>query len=86
MASNKSTMSLRVDEGRSEAIRKVMQLTGESTKAGAIDAALHHYIRDHSNKEVVVEDLDEEIVEQLSTQELPMEKSIETSVGREDED
>ena len=81
MASNKSTMSLRVDEGRAEAIRKVMQLTGENTKAGAIDAALHHYIRDHRNKEAIIDDLDPSVVKKLSTSELPMTMEIETAVG-----
>lgn len=74
-------MSLRVDEARAEAIRKVMELTAESTKAGAIDAALHHYIRDHRNKQAVISELDAGIVERLSTTEPPMDKHIETRVG-----
>ena len=83
MASNKTTMSLRVDEGRAEAIRQVMQLAGENTKAGAIDTALHHYIRDHRNKKRIVEDLDPDTAEKLSTPELPIEVEISTAVGLE---
>lgn len=81
MGSNKSTMSLRVDEGRAEAIRQVMQLSGENTKAGAIDAALHHFVRDYRNKETLVDELDPDLAEKLSTPELPVEVEIETSVG-----
>lgn len=81
MATNKTNMSLRVDEGRAEAIREVMQLAGENTKAGAIDTALHHYIRDYRNKKRIVEDLEPEIAEKLSTNELPIEKTVETFVG-----
>ena len=74
-------MSLRVDEGRAEAIRQVMELTNENTKAGAIDTALHHYIRDYRNKNRVVEKLDSDIADELSTPELPIEVEIATSVG-----
>ena len=81
MAPNKTTMSLRVDEGRAEAIREVMQLANENTKAGAIDTALHHYARDYRNKERIVEDLEPEIAEKLSTPELPIVKTVDTSVG-----
>lgn len=76
-------MSLRMTEGREEVIRVVMQLTGENTKAGAIDKALHHYARDYRNKEALVDELDYEVVEDLSTPELPMWKEIETGVGTE---
>ena len=74
-------MGLRVDEGRAESIRKVMQLTGESTKAGASDKALHHFVRDHQNKENLVDELGPELDERLGSAELPVEISIETSVG-----
>lgn len=74
-------MSLRVDESRAEAIRQVMQLSGENTKAGAIDKALHHFVRDYRNKKSLIDELDPEIAEKLSTPELPIQISIETSVG-----
>ena len=74
-------MSLRVDEGRAEAIRQVIQLTDENTKASATDTALHHYIRDYRNKNRVVEELDPDIADELSTPELPIEIEIATNVG-----
>ena len=58
-----------------------MQLTNENTKAGAIVTALAHYIEDHRQKSNLVTDLDPEIVEELSTRQLPMDLEYEYSVG-----
>lgn len=81
MATNKGNMNLRMTDGRAEVLREAMQLTGENTKAGAIDVALKHYVRDYRNKETLVDELDPDVVEKLSTPELPLRKEIEISVG-----
>ena len=44
-----------------------MEKTGENTKAGAIDTALAHYLKDYRQKEQVIADLDPEIADALST-------------------
>lgn len=59
-----------------------MQATGESTKAGAIDTAIKHYLTDLQNKRRVAESLSTESLEELHTPYLPLER--ETNVGRED--
>lgn len=74
-------MSLRMTEKRSRLIREVMELAEENTKAGGIDTALAHYIEDHRQKSEIVADLDAEVVEQLSTNQLPMYKECEFRVG-----
>lgn len=71
-------------DARSRLIREVMQFTGENTKAGAIDEALGHYIEDHRQKSNIVQRLDPQIVEALSTNQLPMELEYQYSVGVED--
>lgn len=82
MASNKGTMSLRMSAAREEAILQVMRLTGEKTKAGAIDVALKHYAQDYRNKEMLIDELDPALVEDLNTAYLPMTMEISTSVGK----
>ena len=75
-------MRIRTDtKGRDETLRLLMQATGEKTKTGALFVAAEHYIADKRNKEDVVDQLDPEIVETLSTRELPMEIVIKTQVG-----
>lgn len=68
-----------MDEEREDRLRRLMQATGENTKAGAIDAAIKHYLQDLRNKQRVADELDTEVVEELSTPWIPMER--ETSVG-----
>lgn len=77
----RQTMRIRMDEEREDRLRRLMQATGENTKAGAIDVAVKHYLNDLRNKQRVADDLDAEVVEELSTPWIPMER--ETSVGRE---
>ena len=50
--------------------------------AGAIDTALAHYIEDHRQKSNIVQDLDPEIVEALSTNRLPMSLEYAYSGGK----
>ncbi|WP_338738302.1 hypothetical protein [Haloplanus salilacus] len=69
---------------REDRIRRLMEATGENTKAGAIDAAAKHYLADLRNKQQVADDLDTETASELSTPWLPIER--ETIVGVEEED
>jgi hypothetical protein len=75
-------MSLRVTDKRARLLREVMQLADENTKAGAIDTALAHYIEDHRQKSKIVTDLDPEIADALSTNQLPIELEYEYQVGK----
>ncbi|MFD1634637.1 hypothetical protein ACOZ4L_02765 [Haloplanus ruber] len=65
---------------REDRLRRLMEATGESTKAGAIDAAIKHYLNDLENKRRVAEELPTDALEELHTPWLPLER--ETSVGR----
>ena len=60
----------------------LMEATGENTKVGALFVAAEHYLNDKRNKECVADELPRDLVEELSTPELPMERG-ETTVGRE---
>lgn len=59
----------------------LMQATGENTKVGALFVAAEHYLNDKRNKERVADELPRDLVEDLPTPELPMERG-ETTVGR----
>jgi hypothetical protein len=59
----------------------LLEATGENTKTGALFCAVEHYLEDLRNKRALVEELDPETAERLSTSELPIEVSIERSVG-----
>jgi hypothetical protein len=74
-----SQMTLELPDDRHDRLRRLVEATGERTKAGAIDVAMQHYLRDLRNKERVAGDLDREILEELSTPWLPL--SRETAVG-----
>lgn len=76
-------MRIRMDDEREDRLRRLMEATGEKTKAGALDAAAKHYLADLQNKQQVAEDLDTEIAETLSTPWLPIKR--ETSVGVDEE-
>jgi hypothetical protein len=69
-------------KGREETIRMLMEATGENTKVGALFVAAEHYLNDKRNKERVADELPRNLVEDLSTPELPMERG-ETTVGQE---
>lgn len=75
-------MRIRMDEEREDRLRRLMERTGESTKAGAIDVAIKHYLLDLENKRRVASDLPTDALEELHTPYLPLER--ETNVGRED--
>ena len=72
-------MRIRMTDEREERIERAMREMGESTKAGAIDRALKHYLADKRAKEEIADELASEHVEALSTAWLSMER--ETSVG-----
>jgi len=60
-----------------------MEATGENTKSGAIDIACKHYLSDLENKEKTIDELEEELVDQLSTPWLPLERETNNQVGPE---
>jgi hypothetical protein len=72
-------MRIRMNETRERRLKRAMDAMGENTKAGAIDRALKHYLADKRNKEQVADELPGEIVQELSTPQLPIER--ETTVG-----
>ncbi|MWG36957.1 hypothetical protein [Halomarina oriensis] len=76
-----SSMTLELPDDRHDRLRRLVEATGERTKAGALDVAVKHYLADLRNKEAVVDDLPADVVDELSTPYLPIERS--TSVGRE---
>jgi 3-methyladenine DNA glycosylase Mpg len=77
---SEQTMSIRMSEERGDRLRRVMDATGENTKAKALDVAMNHYLADLANKERVADDLPGEHAEALSTPWLPIDR--ETRVGR----
>lgn len=64
----------------------LMQATGENTKTGALFAAAEHYLEDKRNKERVIDDLvtNPELVDALSTSELPLALDVSTRVGNDE--
>jgi hypothetical protein len=77
---SEQTMSIRMSEERGDRLRRVMEATGENTKAKALDVAMNHYLADLANKERVGNDLPADLADDLSTPWLPIER--ETRVGR----
>ena len=75
-------MSVRMTEERADRLRRVMDATGENTKAKALDVAMNHYLADLENEERVADDLPADMAGDLSTLWLPIER--ETWVGRSD--
>lgn len=75
-------MRLRMTDEREDRIRRLMEATGENTKSGALDVAAKHYLADLRNKERVAADLDGDVLDELSTPYIPLER--ETTVGRGD--
>ncbi|GAB3321454.1 hypothetical protein GCM10027355_20280 [Haloplanus salinarum] len=69
-----------MDDEREDRLRRLMEKTGESTKAGAIDAAIKHYLNDLENKRRVADELPTEFIEELHTPWMPLER--ETNVGQ----
>ena len=61
-------------------MRRLLEETGENTKAGAVDVAIQHYLADLKAKQKVAPQLQDELVEELSTPWIPIER--ETKVGR----
>ena len=77
------TMSLRMTNERGDRLHRVMQATGENTKAAALDVVMNHYLQDLENKRRVVRKLDDGMASELSTPWFPIQR--ETRVGRADE-
>jgi len=80
MADQNQTMSIRMTDERADRLRRVMEATGENTKAKAIDVAMNHYLADLENKRRVADDLSAAFVDELTTPWLPIDR--ETRVGR----
>jgi len=76
-------MRIRMNEDRERWIEQVKELAEEQTKSGAIDIALQHYIADVRNKQQVADELPTDVLEELHTPFLPMDRT--TDVGRESE-
>ena len=76
------TMSIRMSEERGDRLRRVMDATGENTKAKALDIAMNHYLVDLENKQRMADDLPGDLADDLSTPWLPIER--ETRIGRSD--
>lgn len=80
-------MRIRTDtKGRDETLRLLMKATGENTKTAALFSAAEHYLADKRNKESVIDELEPEIAEELSTTELPLHVEIHTRVGHVDDE
>ena len=77
---SEQTMSVRMTEERADRLRRVMDATGENTKAKALDVAMNHYLADLANKERVAADLPGDVADDLLTPWLPIDR--ETQVGR----
>lgn len=73
-------ISIKRTDERTRWLRQAMELTGEKTQAGAFDRVFQHFIADHRNKSLVVDELTPEQIETLSTAHLPI--SVETQIGR----
>lgn len=72
-------MRIRMNPEREDRLARLQEATGEKTKAGAIDAAVKHYLADLRAKRDVAPELEDELAERLSTPWLPIER--ETRVG-----
>ena len=75
-------MSIRMTDERGDRLRRVMEATGENTKAKALDVAMNHYLADLKNKRRYANDSTGRWSRTFSTPWLPIER--ETSVGRVD--
>lgn len=64
--------------------RRWMEATGENTIAVAIDVATKPYLADLEAKRRVVEDVPDEILSELSTPYIPLERETISRVGRVD--
>jgi len=74
-------MRIRATDEREQLWDDLKDATGESTKAGALDAAARHYLADKRAKKRVVPGLAPEQARRLSTDELPI--VVENFVGAE---
>jgi hypothetical protein len=71
-------------EEREDRIRRLMEATGENTKSGAIDIACKHYLADLERKRKHVDEIPDDLIDELSTPYLPLEREITNQVGRTD--
>jgi hypothetical protein len=77
-------MRIRKTDRREELWTRLKDATGENTVSGALDAAAAHFLSDRRNKERVVEELPDELVDELSTVYLPLEREVTHTVGKDD--
>ncbi|HKJ58374.1 MAG TPA: hypothetical protein VKA37_04030, partial [Halobacteriales archaeon] len=73
-------MRTRMNPERVDRLARLQEATGEKTKAGAIDVGVKHYPTDLRAKRDVGVELDDELVDRISTPWLPIERA--TTVGR----
>jgi hypothetical protein len=64
---------------RERRLKRAMDAMNENTKAKAVDRTLAHYLADLGNKQRVVAELPTDPLEELSTAQLPIERT--TVVG-----
>lgn len=78
-------MRIRMTDEREDRLRRLMEATGEKTKSGALDVACKHYLADLEAKQRHVDEIPPDVLEDLSTPYVPIEREVETSVGRGDD-
>lgn len=77
-------MRIRMTDERTKRLRRLMEATGEKTKSGAIDTACKHYLADLERKQKNVEKIPDELVDELSTPYIPLERDVTHNVGRDE--
>ena len=75
-------MRIRMTDERENRLRRLMEATGENTKSGAIDMACKHYLADLERKQKNIDEIPDELVNELSTPYVPLEREITNTVGR----
>lgn len=75
-------MRIRMNDEREDRLRRLMQATGEKTKSGAIDMACKHYLADLEAKSNNIEKIPDQLVDELSTPYVPLEREVTNNVGR----
>lgn len=77
-------MRIRMTDEREDRLRKLMDATGEKTKSGAIDMACKHYLADLERKRKNIDEIPDGLVDELSTPYVPLDRTVENSVGRDE--
>lgn len=64
--------SIRATGKRERMMDELLELTGESTKSKALDAAMRHYIQSVNNLQEAADQLTPELARQISTDEVSL--------------